>query len=153
MTTTPDMTLQDVLNDARMGLYFCSGKDFNKLMKKSTEVTDDDWYILAKHGLTKKELHEIKKQNTEFVKLTNFTELHRKHQFVTGENTDSEFLFFTTVDNIKKWMLYNDEIGKMVWQRSVVIPDDTMVCIARDKFGTVTFSAKKIILGDRKQIE
>lgn len=97
--------------------------------------------------------------DTNFIKLTNATEIHRGFQFRDGLNIDTningshslgicnEGIHFTTEVYAHNWIVYNDETGIMRYMRKVTIPDDAIVFIGDKKLKT-----NKIILAPREII-
>lgn len=83
--------------------------------------------------------------NFSFVKLTNATELHNNHQFITGINVDEipfnsksqctkGGFYFTEISDIHRWLWYRSEVGIMKYIRNVLIPDNACVYIECDAF-------------------
>ena len=105
--------------------------------------------------LTGKEFNE-KYGDKKFVKLTNESENHNGYQFQTGLNVDTvEFnpkgscqpggIYFCELGKLSKWLEYYYQ--KMVYGRSVSIPEDAEVYEEEDKW-----KADRLVLGEREEI-
>ncbi len=101
-------------------------------------------------------IFNLKYKNKNFVKLTNETENRNGYQFKNGLNVDcvpfnptenckSGGIYFCQIEDLHKWLYYDN--SPMFYVRSVIIPDDSLIYIERNKFKT-----DQLILGEKKPI-